>query len=154
MCRKSHIMIITNPHPLRPSFRWGKVFERKRISSEKSHQRPFHFPTFLTVSLVQMRFYKVTCNTWIFLCADRSTKANFDGRRTFCYSQLRSNSISFFRIWMSRNFVKSKSEPLLSAKTREATLGEMNETVRSTSGTMNVIKRGQDNGLQENSGHV
>ena len=51
-------------------------------------------------------------------------------------------------------FVKSKSEPLLSAKTREATLGEMNETVRSTSGTMNVIKRGQDNGLQENSGHV
>ena len=51
-------------------------------------------------------------------------------------------------------FVKSKSEPLLSAKTREATLGEMNETVRSTLGTMNVIKRGQDNGLQENSGHV
>ena len=55
---------------------------------------------------------------------------------------------------ISRNFVKSKSEPLLSAKAREATLGEMNETVRSTSGTMNVIKRGQDNGLQENSGHV
>ena len=53
-----------------------------------------------------------------------------------------------------RIFVKSKSEPLLSAKAREATLGEMNETVRSTSGTMNVIKRGQDNGLQENSGHV
>ena len=53
-----------------------------------------------------------------------------------------------------RFFVKSKSEPLLSAKAREATLGEMNETVRSTSGTMNVIKRGQDNGLQENSGHV
>ena len=72
---------------------------------------------------------------------------------TASYAQI----LSFFfksKSIISRIFVKSKSEPLLSAKAREATLGEMNETVRSTSGTMNVIKRGQDNGLQENSGHV